>query len=470
MSVFTAIWKTRAAPGSEAGSGVLAITERVATDAGIDWAFCDTDSMALAQPEGVDDARFLTGCHAVVAWFRVLNPYAKKGDLLKIEDQNYRVVDGAISNELDPLYCYAISAKRYALFNRAENHTPILHKVSAHGLGHLVAPYQESEAPTSIPPPVVSLHSLGVQRWQYDVWCRIVETVLGSTPDQIRLHDLVGFRKPATSRYAATTPAVLRWFDGFNKGKPYRERVRPFGFLSAFQAKSPRGGNAVRPVAPYDRDGLVAADHCFDRTWKEPVDRRLLLTYAEALAPYHLYPEAKFLHADAHDTGSTRRRHIQVDGVEHIGKEANRWEEQHLLGVDPEAQIEYGMAPEILQQLHQDVLRRCRASGIRKVATRAGLSVRELHSLLQGRNRARPETMQRLRAACPALETEDEQMREWIEAVLERTRERVQVVSVRELAREAGIDPSNLAHVLAEKRKLPQRVATKLERVLERGC
>ena len=32
---------------------MLAITERLALDAGLDWAFCDTDSMALAQPEGM---------------------------------------------------------------------------------------------------------------------------------------------------------------------------------------------------------------------------------------------------------------------------------------------------------------------------------------------------------------------------------------------------------------------------------
>ena len=31
--------------------------------------------------------------------------------------------------------------------------------------------------------------------------------------------------------------------------------------------------------------------------------------------------------------------------VEHIGKEANRWEEQLYLGLDLEAQTEYGTTP-----------------------------------------------------------------------------------------------------------------------------
>jgi len=36
--------------------------------------------------------------------------------------------------------------------------------------------------------------------------------------------------------YAATTPNLLRWFKRYNRGKPYREQVRPFGFLLAYQS------------------------------------------------------------------------------------------------------------------------------------------------------------------------------------------------------------------------------------------
>ncbi len=37
------------------------------------------------------------------------------------------------------------------------------------------------------------------------------------------------------------------------------------------------------------------------------------------------------------------RRHIRATAVEHIGKEANRWEERFYLGLNLEAQTEYGI-------------------------------------------------------------------------------------------------------------------------------
>jgi predicted DNA-binding protein (UPF0251 family) len=44
------------------------------------------------------------------------------------------------------------------------------------------------------------------------------------------------------------------------------------------------------------------------------------------------------------DRGRTERRHVVATQVVHIGKEANKWEEQHFLGADEEAEIEYGVA------------------------------------------------------------------------------------------------------------------------------
>jgi hypothetical protein len=41
---------------------------------------------------------------------------------------------------------------------------------------------------------------------------------------------------------------------------------------------------------------------------------------------------AKFLGGDYAEKGVTQRRHVFVEGVEYIGKEADRWEEQVALG------------------------------------------------------------------------------------------------------------------------------------------
>jgi hypothetical protein len=85
---------------------MLALTERLAIDAGIDWAFCDTDSMGLAQPEGISDEEFLERAQAVRSWFDPLNPYKAKGELLKLEDANL-AIDG--SGAMEALLCFAVS-------------------------------------------------------------------------------------------------------------------------------------------------------------------------------------------------------------------------------------------------------------------------------------------------------------------------------------------------------------------------
>src|SRR5690606_15307648 len=86
---------------------MLAITERQAFDAGLDWAFCDTDSMALAKPENMNVEEFYKRARQVQEWFTPLNLYAEKSPLLKIEDYNYGLPD---KSALQPLYCYAVSS------------------------------------------------------------------------------------------------------------------------------------------------------------------------------------------------------------------------------------------------------------------------------------------------------------------------------------------------------------------------
>lgn len=339
---------------------MLATTERLVVDAGLDWAFCDTDSVAIAKPEGMDQDTFFAKAKSIVNWFTPLNPYEIKGPLLKIEDVNYATG----SNELAPLYCLAISSKRYVLFNLDEQGQPIIRKASAHGLGHLMAPYGPDEAPPNIPAPAVSLSEIGVERWQYDLWFQIIRAVLDGHPEQVDLTYHPALHLPAMSRYAVTTPVLERWFKKHNANRPYEDRVKPFNFMCGFQAsslaatgeetfviddgsKSPRKTKQLplRPIAPYSRTSQEASAHAFDRETGKPILADQLKTYAQALAQYHLRPEAKFENGDYCDNGPTRRRHVQATQINYIGKEANRWEEQFFLGMDEDAEIEYGADP-----------------------------------------------------------------------------------------------------------------------------
>jgi hypothetical protein len=318
---------------------MLGIAEKLTLDCGLDWAFCDTDSLAIVRPTGMSRREFHRRAQGVIDWFIPLNPYRKRGSILKIEDLN-RAIGSA---KMEPLYCYAISAKRYALFNRTRDRI-VLRKASAHGLGHLLDPYPESDAPRQIPPPArgLSLKDIGVRRWQYDVWYKIVEAALNGDPDGVRLDWHPAFQRPAAIRYSASSPQLLSWVARWNQGRPYEEQIRPFGFLLAFMPKAgvsapfaetlvdnpgrgrPPRTETLAPIAPYDSDPARALSKVFDRLTGKLIHPERLKTYAEVLTQYHLSPELKFENGDFRDRGRTERRHVVATVVVWIGKEANQ--------------------------------------------------------------------------------------------------------------------------------------------------
>jgi len=68
--------------------------------------------------------------------FESLNPYSFGGTILKIEDVNY--IDGDPSKGFRNLYGYAISAKRYCLFEGKQARKIV--DAKAHGIGYLMNP------------------------------------------------------------------------------------------------------------------------------------------------------------------------------------------------------------------------------------------------------------------------------------------------------------------------------------------
>ena len=103
------------------------------------------------------------------------------------------------------------------------------------------------------------------------------------------------------------------------------------------------------------------------------------MTYAEALAQYHLRPEAKFLNGDFCDRGRTERRHVIATQIVHIGKEANKWEERYFLGEDEDAEIEYGVA----ENMDAGIRAMCEEIGERAAASKIGISRTALRRVLK---------------------------------------------------------------------------------------
>jgi hypothetical protein len=223
---------------------MLAISERLLTDRGLEWAFCDTDSMAIAKPVNMGGSAVNELVGEIVEWFVALNPYVFGGSILKIEDENVSLKTG----EPEPLICLAISSKRYALFNLAPDGSPIMRKVSAHGLGHLLPPYSEDDAPLDLPTPHSSVLGNGIERWHCDLWHHIVIAALGEDLDRVRFDYHPALSRPAMSRYSATTPELLRWFKTYNAGRTY-----PTHFVQRFRRATVRrtslvGGNDHPPL------------------------------------------------------------------------------------------------------------------------------------------------------------------------------------------------------------------------------
>ena len=220
-----------------------------------------------------------------------------------------------------------------------------MRKASAHGLGHLIDPYGESEAPPNLPSPRVPLAEIGVKRWHHDLWIRIIQAAIDGTPDQVALDWHPTLSRAAALRYTASNPHLLAWLKTWNDGRSYEDQVRPFGFLLAYTARTgvfasapcpeesvvdkPKRGrphkyNAPKPIAPFDSDPVRALPNVFDRITGESIGPDQLKTYAEALAQYHLSCEDKFANGQFLDRGRTERRHVIATHFVLIGKEANR--------------------------------------------------------------------------------------------------------------------------------------------------
>jgi len=432
---------------------MLSITERLAVENGLEWSFCDTDSMALARPEPMGQDEFAARVQYIIDWFSGLNPYAFGGSILKSESVNYSLDD---PQELVPLYCWAVSAKRYVLFNLTGEGKPVLRKASAHGLGHLRAPYDEENPAPDIAKPRDALVNIGVELWQHDLWVKVVEAALAGKPNQVNLTYHPNLQLPAISRYAATSPHLLKWFDDHNKGRSYADRVKPFGFLTTLSMKrvnetptileNPHkrhpSSNPTKPVSPYADDPEVAARNAFDRNGGGAIPRERLQSYAQSLAQYHLHPENKFLNGNWLDRGPTERRHVKGGAIQNIGKEANEWEKQVMLGFDRDAQPTFGLSPSDILGLQQSLAHLLPTFSKTAMAEFAQLTPVQIERFLSADCRSAfaielaPKMLKlaqhfRRRAATERSE-------------LKALRRRVEEIGLRPAAREIGCDPSNL--------------------------
>jgi hypothetical protein len=456
---------------------MLALTERLAFEHRLSWAFTDTDSMAFANTNELPFGEFVSRVRNICDWFVPLNPYRadpKKGapvSILEMEDENFLTEEGK-KEQFEPLFCFAISAKRYALFNLDANGAPVIRRASAHGLGHYAAPYGDEEESRDE-------RSSGVRLWEEDVWKRIVSAALGDKPRVVDYAFRREMLQPAHSRYSATRPPVLNWFKRYNEGRPYAEQVKPFNFLLTFFARRQEDIAAddpthewdprlekLRPVAPFEKDSEKVLHRVFDRNSEslEAVPGKWLRTLADVLRDYHRQPEYKFLGGGWNEEGVLRRRHVFAETIEDIGKESDGWEEDDARTEDHDTVLTYPSSSFDRSRMVSLI----KSVGKRELMREARIAMRTIDAAWDGRE-VTDEDLKRMAEVAERIENRRRKREDEQAAAVALLKAKLDEIGLTALAKMLDVDAANLGKVIDGKRKPSKALLDKIAPVRSRG-
>jgi hypothetical protein len=200
---------------------------------------------------------------------------------------------------------------------------------SEHGLGHLRNPLNPDSEDRS---------------WIPQSWISIIRRALGLATKPLGFEEV-----PAMGRIPITTPAAMRSLSKLNRGKKYRNRIKPFDFLLSCHVKPFGYPPDVDPekfhlVAPY-----VPDPECWvDLPWIDQHSGKQyeittegfhgsrgvarVKTYGEVLREYEFHLGAKNADAKGKPSGKQtigllQRRHVRVERIIYIGRESNQLEE-----------------------------------------------------------------------------------------------------------------------------------------------
>jgi hypothetical protein len=454
---------------------MLALAEHQVIEQKLNWAFCDTDSIAIANTSKLPPDEFKARGLLVRDWFKDLNPYGQDSSILQLEKVNFPAEKDGDLDALDPPFCLSVSAKRYVLFNR-KNGAPDIRKASGHGLGHLLAPYDELPLDRR-----KRIERIGVPLWQEDLWKEVIRAADTAAPDQTQFLDMPEFDVPAASQYAATTPELLAWFKGYNERHPEGERVFPFGFLLSLQAKSriemaKNHAEALshelwrrrepRPAAPYFKRSIDAKDHAFDRERDVAIPASWLKSHGRSLVRYHLHQETKFWGGEYEQRGPLRRRHVVALTHQSIGKEADNIEENEFIGEDA-GPLEHPLAVKDRLQLAAFIfgLQKRHDISDRALLDGAKVSHHTLAGLREGK-RISDESFFRLVRAAEALGQEADPVAKENQKWLEKLREfRDHVGGRNKLAKLLGVSGPYLGRVLSGEKPMTAEMVERLSRI-----
>ena len=211
---------------------LLAVLERLVTDAGGTWLFCDTDSMAVVcdnvgsvlscpggqhrTADGMEAIRALTPkqMEEIRATVNRLNPFDVKAVPSILKDETSK------TNKTGQVYGFAISAKRYTLFTYVAGRPVVPDQIDGkeaykrHGLGLYLNPVDPSRKPED-------------RKWIRETWQYILDKTHGLDPTMPEWS-----RNPALGRVSLSSPHVMNVLKTYNQGRATVSRLSRSGLFS----------------------------------------------------------------------------------------------------------------------------------------------------------------------------------------------------------------------------------------------
>ena len=388
------------------GRLLVAMLERMVTDAGGTYLMCDTDSMAIVASDSggpvpceggsfrLNDGREAVQAlsrakvREIVNKFERLNPYDPRivpGSILNIVEEINFDSDGRQRQ----LYGLAISAKRYALFTH-EGSSIKLVKASEHGLGLYYRPIEgrDLECDTAL--------------WISEGWLMLVRKALGFPS---RPPNWLGL--PVMRRIAISTPNVMTALRKLD-----RDQARPYNFALSPVVTS-LSGERILLLGPFVKNAsrwrTMQYVNIYDgkvHTLNPPTLLGVAHTFDLMFAQYWRHPEFKSLAPDdspcrADTRGLLKRCPVTAAGFHFIGKETERgWEHDDDVSTLLPSLIRYQeKAGQMLQQ-------RLKQMSLRTLQKQTGLS---RHTILRARSgkRVHARSLQRLGIAVRTVPTRE---------------------------------------------------------------
>lgn len=104
------------------------------------------------------------------------------------------------------------------------------------------------------------------------------------------------------------------------------------------------------------------------------------------LASYPYRQESKFRNGEAFHRGETIPRRINASEIKYIGKEADRWEEDFLIGLGFDPMTMFGRNPDDAAGLFEEIRRAARAYGQKPVADATGVARGSIARICDGKS------------------------------------------------------------------------------------